>query len=255
MTSPNLSETDRERAAHISTLCAASTKYLLPDGGLVIDDFMFKALDDTPLRLPQPIIALEYQPLNADRQNAGTNGVVIFAVETDEGIDCFHARRFAVDGVWGFAKRVRIPYTGYIDRSVPPDAQGLTMVFECSAGEMDLAAMTASRILSFLNILSCMNVAVEKSAPKKAGKTKSALPFDTYHVLTIDVPFKPGSAFAGGGGSHRAPREHLRRGHIRKLPDNKRIWVNACVVNAGVGGKVSKDYAVRNRAPAAQPSA
>jgi hypothetical protein len=96
-----------------------------------------------------------------------------------------------------------------------------------------------------LNALACSNVHIERSEPKKSSKKiKSALPFDTYHILTIDVPGNSGGGMATG--SHRSPREHLRRGHIRRLGDGRRIWVNATVVAAGRGaGVVTKDYAIR----------
>jgi len=68
-------------------------------------------------------------------------------------------------------------------------------------------------------------------------------PFDDYHILTIESP-KAAASDGGHGGSHRSPREHLRRGHIRRLEDGRKLWINATVVNAGVGGKVSKDYRI-----------
>jgi len=96
--------------------------------------------------------------------------------------------------------------------------------------------------------LSCRNVHTEKSLPKKtsvamnAGK-KNAVPFDAYHYLVIDTAKK--SESSGVGGSHASPREHLRRGHIRRLADGRRIWVNATVVSVGNGGVVEKDYVMR----------
>ena len=68
-----------------------------------------------------------------------------------------------------------------------------------------------------------------------------ALPFDDYHVLTINVGGQ-GQREGAANGSHRSPREHLRRGHIRRLQDGRKLWVNATVVNPGVGAKVMKDY-------------
>jgi hypothetical protein len=82
-------------------------------------------------------------------------------------------------------------------------------------------------------------------APKK--KAKDALPFDSYHILTVDAP--GGGNLNGRSGGHRSPREHLRRGHIRRYENGARIWVNATVVNAGIGGRVSKDYLLRGELP------
>ena len=98
-------------------------------------------------------------------------------------------------------------------------------------------------IISLCNALACSNVHIERSEPKKAGKKiKAALPFDAYHILTIDATGAAGER-VGRAGEHRSPREHLRRGHIRRLADGRRIWINATVVAAGRGaGVVSKDY-------------
>ena len=97
-----------------------------------------------------------------------------------------------------------------------------------------------------LNALGCSNVQIERSKPKRAGKkVKAALPFDAYHVLTIDAPGRAGDRVVPTG-PHRAPREHLRRGHIRRLADGRRTWVNATVVASGRrGGVIKKDYAIR----------
>lgn len=45
-----------------------------------------------------------------------------------------------------------------------------------------------------------------------------------------------------------SPREHLRRGHIRRLEDGRKFWINAAVVAAGNGGKIHKDYGIRRAA-------
>lgn len=102
----------------------------------------------------------------------------------------------------------------------------------------------ASVLLGFLNAISCSNVEILRSDPPKIkAKLRKALPFDSYHLLTIDVRSQAGGE-ASIGGSHRSPREHLRRGHIRRYESGLRVWVNATVVNPGVGGKVHKDYRV-----------
>ncbi len=73
-----------------------------------------------------------------------------------------------------------------------------------------------------------------------------ALPFDEYHVLTVAIPSAKASVNnqAESIGDRHSPREHLRRGHIRRLQDSRKIWVNAAIINAGVGTKIHKNYAV-----------
>nr|MCF1501516.1 hypothetical protein [Allorhizobium sp. Av2] len=45
-----------------------------------------------------------------------------------------------------------------------------------------------------------------------------------------------------GGGSHASPRLHLRRGHLRRLPE-KTVWVRAAMIGAASEtGTVTKDY-------------
>lgn len=104
-------------------------------------------------------------------------------------------------------------------------------------------------LLGMLSALQCSNVSVERSDVSKARKAmligkRDALPFDSYNVLTINSSYDDtGITTAATGGHHRSPREHLRRGHIRRLVSGRRIWVNATVVAAGRGtGVVSKDY-------------
>ncbi|MNC48955.1 hypothetical protein D3C75_981010 [compost metagenome] len=105
--------------------------------------------------------------------------------------------------------------------------------------------MCVTTLAQFMAALSCSNSTAADATPpnpalnakrRKAGKT----PFFTYKVLTITTN---GSASSKEGqcGTHGSPRVHLRRGHIRRLPE-KTVWVNACVVGDKSKGLVQKDY-------------
>jgi hypothetical protein len=103
--------------------------------------------------------------------------------------------------------------------------------------------------------LNCANVETGDVPPVAALNAKRAasgkVPFFTYKVLQL----APGGhvAATAGDGTHASPRMHLRRGHLRRLP-NKTIWVRAAMVNSGsVGGVVIKDYAVRPAAHKTTP--
>lgn len=98
-------------------------------------------------------------------------------------------------------------------------------------------------VVELVEALSCVNVKPQRIPAKQwrnVGK-KKALQFDDYHILTVNNSSKVGT---GEARPHGSPREHLRRGHIRKLADGRKLWINSCVVNAGVGGRVFKDYGV-----------
>jgi hypothetical protein len=71
---------------------------------------------------------------------------------------------------------------------------------------------------------------------KRSGKE----PFVAYHIL--DVAGERATRGQDKGGSHNSPRQHLRRGHIRRLDETRVTWVNSCVVGNDVHGKVVKDY-------------
>jgi hypothetical protein len=110
-----------------------------------------------------------------------------------------------------------------------------------------------SALLELVEALSCSNVhheAIQTYHPNinqrriKDGKT----PFYETRTLWIDVP--SGSKDSGDwqGGTHRSPRQHLRRGHIRNLRSGKKVWVNAAVVGAKENGFIKKDYAIKELA-------
>jgi hypothetical protein len=75
---------------------------------------------------------------------------------------------------------------------------------------------------------------------------KGKLPLYSYHVLEVDnevwdAPVNPGAQKGDGV----ARRSHLRRGHIRRLDETRRVWVRAAYVHGGAKGFVHKDYSVK----------
>ena len=268
LTVPGIEHDRRALLSSVVDLHGSSTKFILPDGGRLYDDNEFRALDESvPLRLPYPCIALEYQSNGRDREMGEpvghVNGVpqyesgdfvsapkrVVYAREHGDYIVVTVAFWTRHDGLWRVMPECAIPNVGYLDRGMSYSGRtAIKAAFQNPRVPMSDYMDELGALLCFLNILHCSNVQAHRSDPKRAGKKiKSALPFDTYHILTIDVPGNSGGGMATG--SHRSPREHLRRGHIRRLGDGRRIWVNATVVAAGRGaGVVTKDYAIRRAA-------
>lgn len=235
---PNASAEQRGEAAHAIDLCRLSNKFMLPPDGRLLDDPEFRAIDETlPLRLPFDAVALEYDCPNS----AAARRAILFCRQGEERVTIKLAYLARNDGFWYLAEDFGLPLTEYITRAQNGRAQFSvqTQGDAMRAHEQD----GAQTLLGFLNALACSNVRMERSDPPKLkAQMRKALPFDSYHVLSIGGDKGPSETVAAG--SHRSPREHLRRGHIRRLSSGAKIWVNATVVNPGIGGKVSKDYRV-----------
>jgi hypothetical protein len=262
---PSVSQEVKQFKSHCIDLARASQKFILPDGGRLYDDPDYKALDETvPLSLPYPLIAIEFSRspdyVDAHKHRVAGNTqptkALLFAREREDAIAITVVVWAGFAGVWAPYPEVAIPRTNYLDRAQRLNGYTAVKLAQNPAANFYGRPIPGSdymdevgALLCMLNILQCKNVHVEKSEVSKTRKAmqagkKGALPFDTYHLLTIDVPGKAGAGAATGG--HRSPREHLRRGHIRNLADGRRIWVNATVVAAGRGGGVvSKDYTLR----------
>lgn len=96
-------------------------------------------------------------------------------------------------------------------------------------------------------IINCENIESEDLfVPKKlqeSRKKKGKPPLHEYKVLNIGAEFyKIPSGNSSGGKS--GPKMHKRRGHIRRLSDDRQTWVRHTVVNAGVKGSITKTYSV-----------
>jgi len=116
-------------------------------------------------------------------------------------------------------------------------------------------AQEALVVLEFIEACSCANVEhqVIQAAPKDGVAARRArdgkLPLLETRSLSLTLPGHraQGSAFDSLRGGRASPRQHLRRGHIRRLEDGRRIWVQSAVVGATDSGRIDKHYAVRPR--------
>lgn len=219
-----------------------AVKFALPKSGRLFNDPSLRALDENlELRLPFPTTALEYfhEKCETNAEGVCSTKRIMLAVEEVDAILVLPICWLDDKAQWACYMPFKIPKVGCIVRDNRPEHEPAFNI-QCVGGS-PAAHMSDDLgcVLGFLNALQCSNVKIDKSS-SKAGNVKSVYPFDSYHVLTIESA--PGTKRGEGGSSHRSPREHLRRGHIRRLPD-KKIWVNAAVIGAGKGGgKITKDY-------------
>ena len=76
---------------------------------------------------------------------------------------------------------------------------------------------------------------------RRIAKGKPPLIYDWHTVIVGPSQAKQPHQ----GGTHATPRRHERRGHWRKLPSGKQVWVKNCWVGDASKGSVFKDYLVR----------
>jgi len=210
-------------------------KFLLPDGGRILVDPELRALDETmPLQLPYPVVALEYS------MSASHSKRIVLARQEQDFPDWVMIRAlYWKDGFWHAFPLCGLPRTSYLDSA----SREIVISGPGDYPDEMFPREEVSSLMLLLNMLSCSNVKTERVTQKQSSK-RGALPFDSYRLLMIEQRL-PDKAWASAGGSHRSPREHLRRGHIRRYENGLKIWVNASVVNLGAAGRVEKTYAFK----------
>jgi len=236
-----------------------AVKFQLPFMGKFFEDHEFRGLDGVgEIRLPYPLLAFEYSAtdqVEEPGQFASTKRVILAAEYTDPVNDERHIGL----GVFSYMDKIKRWFAlPPVDIDLNPKEviekgsayykfNGSKLVhYMMSKGCQPSDWATEIEVLmNFLNASTCRNVHVDVHRANVKGKAaKSPYPFDDYHYLTVDAPGTTSAPRESLGGSHRSPREHLRRGHIRRLEAGP-VWVNATVVNPGVGGVIKKNYKVR----------
>lgn len=255
-----------------------AVKFVLPDGGRIFNDKL-KGLEGLEhLRLPYENVLIEYQAENNSfgvaEQVCGVENTrpyprrIVLASEQGEHIFIYSVVGADVDGVTGWPmqpmavvvkkhdsteglevsiKSVNETTVRGIGAFIAPLGSLYEKVYGQGKEEWAWADMSDEvlAVLELVEALSCSNVTHEPMPQPKMNKSairRGAAPFDEYRMLVLKGADK---SYPAKGGSHASPREHLRRGHIRALQNGNRIWINSCVVNAGIGGRIAKSYDMR----------
>lgn len=256
-------------------------KFALPDGGKILDNGL-KCLP-AKLRLPYPVVVLEYYHKEAhlkgiaelasqrhvddrilqlfSKGHAYRDKIIVLASQVDDGrIEVTIMHHTADLHSWTSGPGVvtmptdgtvivELLNSGTLFKDVVQTTDIDRVWFEALCTSMMTGPLTA--LLELLEALSFSNITeVEIPAKKQTftEKRKKALPYDSYRALVVnktEVPVSAGRTEPGPCGERRMAREHTRRGHDRTYKSGKKIWINPMVINAGVGGKIVKDYIVK----------
>lgn len=279
-------EPDAPSYDQLAGLIAEAQHFALPDNAEVFENGL-RGLVGVQARLPYPVVTLEYfvppdtllhaeAPLYASRilvvatevPGVGEQAdILIFSMYFARDAWIANPAGFLLSGGWDrygasammpnlVEPRADVPpMVGTVIPFMPHAVRGLEREHGADNVKRSLAhdiTREAYAVLSFCEALTCSNVAttVLSSAPPavnakrlRAGK----LPMLETKVLTVQVP---GSASVriGTGDKTGDVRQHLRRGHIRRIADDRRVWVNSCVVGNPARGRVEKTYRVQPEA-------
>jgi len=155
----------------------------------------------------------------------GDHNITVAYIAFDPGKSPIHSRPISVLEVDG-----ELVYK--VSGKAPKDDANVKKV-------MRVLAVVAQRIhgerISYAPTL--QGTPAQQAKRKRHGKA----PLFSWHTVNITAQE---IASAGLGGHHASPRLHDRRGHFRKHPSGKKVWVKSCKVGKASLGVVFKDYKV-----------
>tara|TARA_Y100000310_G_scaffold328739_1_gene397350 strand:- start:3451 stop:4344 length:894 start_codon:yes stop_codon:yes gene_type:complete len=254
--------------------------FIMPDSGRILEDNL-KGIAGSKIRLPYPNITLEYYAPQDDIK-PGQYSVpkrVLWASETTEGIQCVAGGKGQISTFWEpHPVGCIVPYewsdtsninllvghdTGKIQIAMTPfiiTSEHKEMInnhaLRKGIGVMDMVKLSiedicdeVTALLELIEALTCSNVHAASPSKTKTGMNrqwcrKNKIPFFKTKVLVIDTNKQaPGAGKPTGG--HASPRQHLRRGHIRRHPSAGNIWINSTVVGSPTDGHTDKLYKVK----------
>jgi len=224
--------------------------FAIPDNGVIFDDNN-NGLVGSKIRLPFPEITIEFFDSISNAK------IVFLAITMQDGIALTvfihdkESNEWGFNSIFGFIpddivfseRNYLETFDNFPDYTRLCLAHGQTLEYQ-----KDNIGQAFRSFFEFIEAISCTNVEAsihQPASPKNAQRIKShKLPIYETKVLTIKAGKESLSSVGNGvKGSHQSPRQHLRRGHIRRL-EKGNIWVNSCVVGSKENGVIDKQYKV-----------
>jgi len=231
---------------------AGSVHFAVPDGGKIFNDGL-KGLHGMPLRLPFPSMTVEFCPVAGKKTL-----IMVFQEETKIMVNYAQPSPLAPDTWIPSTAMTRLPN---LETFSPEEFTKSEIEYQVMAPEIWSKLEQSTRdatirecvslgvtILELLEALTCRNVSLvnhQEASPVNPKRIKvGKLPIYETKVLVVDTGDDIGETIRTGRVVHASPRQHLRRGHIRRLLAGN-IWVNSCVVGSLKKGIIDKSYLVK----------
>jgi hypothetical protein len=221
--------------------------FAIPDGALLLNT-KGPGILNVKLKLPYPAITIEYY-LPKEQYK-----MIVIAIEENDEIYCRLMLYSKSHGWLYIPVGLHIgPNDGMVKEGFK-SSDSYAKGFEDSYKNISKEIVSFYRkaisipIVEFLEALSCHNVYTEPLAVIDEKKNERRIkqgkvPLYETKILVVDT--KPKEVDPNWkGGSHASPRQHLRRGHIRRYATHN-IWINNTIVGKSENGKIDKSYAVK----------
>ena len=260
---------DTQFIRHLVKQIDNAIHFQMPEGGKIFDDDL-KGIKGNVIRLPFPLITFSFERdgtkfvciaeeeksvravegtpimfrLNIILSNAQSQGWTPGIIEA-------HASSAWDDGAEEGAHPGKVQIRSRLVFCVPSFINSSKNVSgpEFSTDQR-AATICINSLLELCEALSCSNVKHEpidkinknmNLRRVKGGK----LPLFEIRTLTIDSESISGQSESFGSNFDRSKvRQHLRRGHIRRLPKGN-IWINSMTVGSSDSGLITKTYQVK----------
>lgn len=251
-------EEDYNKFDSIISMLRNGQKFFLPTNGLLLDISVVKEEYNDLIKLPYPVCILEF---NGDNSDAGKNPYhvksdlihpskfIVILHENDDG-EIITNSLFEHDGKF-YTSPFESKLVGMDSSSNMIDFMpSLTFAtLEKHMKDVDKSSvmndlhLDISVATQFMIVVNTKNVTKDKIFPSEKLNKKRCKngkePYDSYWVLDI---LKEEHERVVNGGSHASPRQHFRRGHLRRLQNGDVVWVRHCLVGNRNIGVVNKSY-------------
>lgn len=192
-----------------------------------------------PIQLPHPSVILEVR-----EQRAAPSGLIVCARADGDIVEATFLMRKRMPRGWTDCL-VRIWM--YPDGKVEIEGNPSERSDKTVRAHGEVAAGIVWRALTILG--TAPEIRDRKvSLAKRSRLSREGVRGWVWRQVAID-PARLRAATSPEGGSHAAPRWHIRRGHWRQLADGRRVFVRQCEVGDPARGGIVKDYAVEARRP------
>ena len=233
-------------------------KFILPFNGVMLGYDVDYVIDEKNFKLPYPVTILEFETGNAATKEEVLNPFKVVVVATQKENDIIVLMIIKENKDWMlYPCSCRLSIKDTVDvKYYKINVRQQFSVFTKTMNSLDqdylkelskTLAISTRAVAQLILSLNCKNISditipISKTKMALGGKTKG---YSEYHVLKV-TPSERANRFKNKlGGTHASPREHMRRGHIHRFKMKEGFishWIDAMVVNAGIGGCVTKDY-------------